>query len=136
MAKTIVFGIFQRNGEVYTEIVPDCSKATLQAIIRGRVDLESVIHSDGWRGYAGLVDMGYQKHLRVDHGKDEFAKGTVHINGMEGFWGIAKIRLAKYRGLSRSTFYLHLKESEWRYNHRRQNLYNLLSRMFIQQPLN
>ena len=134
--KTIVFGIFQRNGEVYPEIVPDCLKATLQAIIRGRVDLESVIHSDGWRGYAGLVDMGYQKHLRVDHGKDEFAKGTVHINGMEGFWGIAKIRLAKYRGLSRSTFYLHLKESEWRYNHRRQNLYNLLSRMFIQQPLN
>ena len=134
--KTIVFDIFQRNGEVYTEIVPDCSKATLQAIIRGRVGLESVSHSDGWRGYAGLVDMGYQKHLRVDHGKDEFAKGTVHINGMEGFWGIAKIRLAKYRELSRSTFYLHLKESEWRYNHRRQNLYNLLRRMFIQQPLN
>ena len=23
--KTIVFGIFQRNGSVYTEIVPDCS---------------------------------------------------------------------------------------------------------------
>jgi transposase-like protein len=108
----------------------------LQAIIRGRVDLERGIHSDGWRGYAGLVDMGYQKHLRVDHGKDEFAKGTVHINGMEGFWRIAKIRLAKYQGLSRSTFYLHLKKSEWRYNHRTQNLYNLLSRMFIQQPLN
>ena len=29
--KTIVFGVFKRNGKVYTEIVPDCSKATLQA---------------------------------------------------------------------------------------------------------
>lgn len=36
--KTIVFGVFKRNGKVYTEIVPDCSKATLQAIIRGKVE--------------------------------------------------------------------------------------------------
>ena len=38
-SKTIVFGIFKRNGKVYTEIVPDAKKATLQAIIRGRVEL-------------------------------------------------------------------------------------------------
>ena len=38
--KTIVFGIFQRNGSVYTEIVPDCSQRTLQAVIRGKVDLD------------------------------------------------------------------------------------------------
>ena len=63
--KTIVFGLFKRNGRVYTEVVPDCSKATLQGIIRGRVELESIIHSDGWRGYDGLVDLGYQKHFRV-----------------------------------------------------------------------
>ena len=58
--RTIVFGLFKRHGHVYTEIVPDCSRATLQGIIRGRVDPESVIHSDGWRGYNGLVDLGYQ----------------------------------------------------------------------------
>ena len=33
--KTVVFGIFERDGQVYTEIVPDCSKLTLQGIIRG-----------------------------------------------------------------------------------------------------
>ena len=48
--KTIVFGLFQRNGQVYTELVPDCRKRTLQAIIRGKVALDSVIYSDGWRG--------------------------------------------------------------------------------------
>ncbi|TGE13480.1 transposase, partial [Hymenobacter elongatus] len=36
-SKTIVFGLFQRAGRVYTEIVPDCSKATLQGIIRGKI---------------------------------------------------------------------------------------------------
>ena len=47
--KTIVFGNFNRNGKVYTEIVPNASKKTLQAIIRGRVSQESVVHSDTWR---------------------------------------------------------------------------------------
>src|SRR5918997_3979140 len=32
--KTIVFGIYKRNGRVYTEVVPDCKKPTLQAVIR------------------------------------------------------------------------------------------------------
>jgi transposase len=34
--KTIVFGLLKREGRVYTEIVADCKKVTLQAIIRGR----------------------------------------------------------------------------------------------------
>jgi transposase-like protein len=45
--KTIVFGVLKRQGKVYTEIVPDCSKATLQAVIRGHVAPDAVIHSDG-----------------------------------------------------------------------------------------
>src|SRR5437868_13572217 len=77
--KTIVFGIFKRNGCVYTEVVPDCRKVTLQAIIRGRVSLGAVINSDGWRGYDGLVDVGYSKHFRVHHGENEFVHGTHHV---------------------------------------------------------
>lgn len=60
-SKTIVFGIYKRNGCVFTEIVPNAAKKTLQAIIRGRVALDAVIHSDCWRGYNGLVDVGYSK---------------------------------------------------------------------------
>jgi transposase-like protein len=133
--KTIVFGIFQRNGHVYTEIVPNCSKATLQAVIRGRVELKSIIYSDGWRGYNGLVDVGYGKHLRVDHGKDEFAIGRNHINGIEGFWGYAKTRLVRFRGMAPSTFNLHLKECEFRFNHRGQDLYPLILKIIRDRPL-
>ena len=91
--------------------------AANQGIIRGRVDPRTVINSDGWRGYHGLVDLG-DGHFRVDHARDEFAKGTVHINGIEGFWGLAKVRLTQFKGLPKHTFHLHLKETEWRYNHR------------------
>ena len=43
--KTIVFGICKRHGKVCTEVVEDCSKATILAAIRAKVDLRSVIHS-------------------------------------------------------------------------------------------
>ena len=124
--KTIVFGLFKRNGRVYTEVVPDYSKATLQGIIRGRVELESIIHSDGWRGYDGLVDLGYQKHFRVQHGNNEFANKHSHINGIESFWAFAKTRLVRFRGLAKHTFYFHLKECEFRFNHRNEDIYKLV----------
>ena len=49
------------------------------------------------------------------HARDEFTKGPVHINGIEGFWGLAKVRLTQFKGLPKHTFHLHLKETEWRY---------------------
>ena len=61
--KTIVFGLLKRGDKVYTEIVPDCKSITLQGIIKGKTGIDSVIHSDGWRGYNGLVDFGYKKHF-------------------------------------------------------------------------
>ena len=41
--KTIVFGIFKREGKVYTKMVPNASKKTLLSIIRGKVALESAM---------------------------------------------------------------------------------------------
>jgi transposase-like protein len=133
--KTIVFGIYKRNGSVYTEIVPNVQRKTLQNIIRGKVSLDSVIHSDGWRGYNGLVDVGYSKHLRVNHSDAVFAIGDIHINGIESFWSYAKRRLQKFNGVSPKTFYLHLKECEYRFNHRNENLQLLLLKLLERFPL-
>jgi transposase-like protein len=104
--KTSVFGILQQGGKVYTEIVPDCARKTLHAIIRGRVDSDRVIHSDAWRVYTGLVDLGYKKHYRVHHGKNQFTNGKRQINGIESFWSFSKRRLMKFHGIPKSTFYL------------------------------
>jgi transposase-like protein len=83
-------------------------KASIQAIIRGKVDLASTIHTDGFRSYDGIVHMGYKKPYRIRHDRDELVRGTAHINGIEGFWGLAKTRLVKFKGMSPATFYLHL----------------------------
>ena len=133
--KTIVFGLLKRQGKIYTEIVPDCSRATLQGIIRGKVSLETVIHSDGWRGYNGLVDLGYQKHFRVEHGNNEFANEYTHINGIESFWAYAKTRLVRFRGLHKHSFYFHLKECEFRFNNRDKDIYKIVLKLLRENPL-
>lgn len=124
--KQPVFGIFLRNGNVYTEIVPDCKKKTLQGIIRKKIDPASVVYSDSWRGYDGLVDVGYDKHFRVNHGENVFAlEGNVNINGIESFWSYTKRRLKKFNGV-KVNFNLHLKECEYRWRKDSKMVYNEL----------
>jgi transposase len=77
--KQPVFGIYERNGRVYTELVNDCSAKSLQKIIRDRISPESVTHSDGLRGYDGLVDVGFDRHFQINKSK-HFASEGVHIN--------------------------------------------------------
>ena len=133
--KTLVFGICKRNGRVYTEIVPDCKKRTLQTIMRGRLARDAVSNSEGWRGYDGLVDVGYAKHFRVHHGQDEFVRGTAPVNGIESFWSSAKRRLQQFNGIPAATFNLHLKECEDRFNHRGKNLSRGLLKLLVSNPL-
>ena len=90
-------------------------------IIQGRILEGSTIYTDGWKAYDGLILNGYE-HYRVYQSKNEFARGKSHVNGIESFWSFAKRRLAKFNGLTDDTFFLHLKECEFRFNHRHENL--------------
>ena len=102
-----LFGIYERDGSVYTELITDPSAKTLRAVIRGRISSEDLVRSEGWKGYDGLVDVGYDKHFRLDK--------AAQIDIVEAFWSFTKRRLAKFNGTKRN-FDLHLKECEWRYN--------------------
>ena len=134
--KTPVFGMLKRGDKVYTQIVKNCSISELLPIIKGRTDTGAIIYSDGFKSYDGLVNYGYKRHYRVKHGENEFALGHNHINGIENFWGLCKVRLAKFRGVHRHTFYLHIKECEFRYNYRNQNLYLTLLKNLRKNKLN
>ena len=133
--KTKVFGMKKRGDKVYTQIVKNCSASELVPIIKKLAPDDSVIYSDEWKAYDGLVNVGYKEHYRVKHSDDVFANGKAHIDGIENFWGIAKTRLVKFRGISLDKFYLHLKETEFRFNHRQDDLYVLLLSEFRKLPL-
>lgn len=132
--KVPVIGLLKRGGKVYTQIVGRCEKRDLVPIIRGKILEESTIYTDGWKSYDGLVLNGY-RHYRIYHSKNEFARGKNHINGIESFWSYGKRRMNKFNGIRKDKFILHLKESEFRWNHRGGKMYQLLLKELRQNPL-
>src|SRR3989338_7896191 len=121
--KAIVFGILERKGKIHTVIVKDVSAEKLMNEIKSKTKKGSVFYTDGWRSYASLEQYG--KHNIIDHDK-ELVNNRNHINGIEGFWSFAKERFHKYHGISKTNYPLYIKEMEFRFNHRNENVYNLL----------
>jgi len=122
--KNIVFGLLERDGRVYTRVVEHVTKEELMEVIRKKTRKGSVYFTDTFRSYNSLKRLG--KHHKVNHSKSLVDKKTKnHINGIEGFWSFAKHILYNYRGVSKYHFPMYLKEVEYRYNHRKENLFKL-----------
>ena len=51
------------------------------------------------------------------------------------FLGPGKVRLTQFKSQPKHTFHLHLKETEWRYNHRRADKYKCLLQYLRKNPL-
>jgi len=128
--KIPVVGILKRNGKVYARIIPDASRKSLLPIIEELVaKSRSNIYTDQWRSYDGLVFSGY-KHYRINHSK-EFAKNNHHINGIESFWSYVKRKMRKHNGIKQDKFLQYLKEAEFRFNHRNEDIHNLLVKIIF-----
>ena len=120
--KSIVFGLLEREGRVYTKVVESVSAETLMQHIATRTRKGSVYYTDAFRGYQSLKRYG--KHHVVHHSRELVNRRTRnHINGIEGFWSYAKHILYNYRGVSKYHFPMYLKEIEYRYNHRGENVF-------------
>jgi transposase-like protein len=102
--------MLKRGDKVHAQIVKNCSMCELTPVIKGHADPSAVVCTDGFKVCDGLVNYGYKKHFRVKYGHNQLADGTNHINGMENFRRLCKVRLAKFRGVRKHTFYSHIKE--------------------------
>ena len=132
--KTPVVGLLKRGGKVFTKIIQNCTRRELMPVIKGQIIEKSTVYTDGWKSYDGLVLNGY-RHYRIFHHENEFARGKNHVNGIESFWSFTKRRLSKFNGIKKENFLVHLKESEYRWNYRGQNLYHDLLQKFRENPL-
>jgi len=119
--KLPVFGILCRNGTVWAEVVDNVEAETLLPLISQKVSTGSIVCSDTWKAYTGIAAQGYV-HRLVNHGERQYSDGKGnHINGLEGFWGYLKRKLASKGGIRQEKLPLYLGEYVWRYNHRKEN---------------
>ena len=128
--KHMVFGMYQRNGKVLTFPIPGRGKKMLAPLMVTHTKPGSLYYTDDWNAYTFLDIRGNHVTIRKEKGKP---RGRNHINGIEGFWSYAKYWLYHYRGVPKKHFHLYLKEIEWRFNHRHENLVMLLRKLLSQQ---
>lgn len=128
--KNMVFGMYKRNGRVLTFPIPNRSRQTLTDLIFKHTKAGSLCYTDEWHAYTHLSIIHNHVVVRKEKGRP---RGRDHINGIEGFWSYAKHWLYQYRGVQTEYFHLYLKEIEWRFNHRNDNLIQLVKRYIKEQ---
>ncbi len=87
--KTILFGMLDRDGDIMLKVVADTKGATLKGHIADNVEEGSTIHSDEYRPYNGLNNMGFE-HKRCNHSTKQYSVDGSHVNTLEGFWARLK----------------------------------------------
>ena len=127
--KHMVFGIYQRNGRVITFPVRSRATRELAPLISNHTKPGSLYYTDDWHAYTFLAIRG--NHIVVPKEKGT-PRGRNHLNGIEGFWSYAKHWLYPYRGVPAVKFHLYLKEIEWRFNHRSENIVPFLRKILNQ----
>ncbi len=117
--KTVVFGILEREGEIYTSVVRNASGKSLIPHIEAQVPKGTRISSDEWLPYRVLTGLGYE-HTTVDHGCRQWADGDTHVNTLEAFWSMLKRSIrGTHIHVSRQHLPKYLGEFEFRYNRRK-----------------
>jgi transposase len=133
--RTPVIGIFQRGASIYTGFVLEGNGKPKQENGRGRIEPDDILRPDAWRGYDGLAGEADRSHPGAKIGKNGHANGVKDLSGIRTFRSYARRRLAKFRGVPGSTFYLHLKECEFRFNCRNRSIYLVVLKLLREKPL-
>lgn len=116
--KTIVLGMLERGGELITEVIPDTFGGTIKPILKERIAPESILVTDGGMAYRGIHKDNI-KHYIVNHEKDEYVRGILHTNSLEGFWAqVKRTILSTHIHVSRKHLQKYLDECAFRYMNR------------------
>lgn len=119
--KTAVMGILERGvdgkpSRVRTTVIPNRRKKALQAEVRQHVEAGSALYTDSFKSYDGLNEF---QHQVVDHAV-EYARGSVHTNGLENFWSLVKRGLhGTYVSVEPFHLFRYLDEQTYRFNNRK-----------------
>ena len=125
--KPWVFGAICRESQkVVLSIVQRRTKEDLQPLIQEHIRAGSVIHSDDWRAYRGIDQLGFT-HRVVIHAHNFVDPNTgVHTNQIEGFWAHAKKTFKQMHGVPNEHIGAHLDEVMFRWNEKDTDVFNFL----------
>jgi len=128
--KTIVIGAAERGGDIRLKIITKADTDQIEAFIEAHVDDQAdAIYTDSWKAYIDAV--GDIRHESVNHRAEEWVRGDVHTNTIEGVWSLFKRSIiGSYHKLSVKHLPAYLDALEFRYNNR-SNPYLFRATLFV-----
>jgi transposase-like protein len=118
--KTMVMGAVQRDGAIRLRIEGRRDAPTMQGFVKDVcVDETERIYTDDHSAFFGLGDEN-TIHESVNHSAEEWVRGDVHTNSVEGVWSLFKRSVVgSYHQVSTKHLDRYLSEFEFRFNNRR-----------------
>ena len=118
-AKTPVFGMVERGGNIRRRVVTNVSGKTLKGAIRECVDKSATIMTDEWPAYRGVGKDFSGGHHFVNHGTKQYADGAVTTNTAESSFAILKRGIMGiFHAVSKEHLHRYVGEFDFRWNTR------------------
>lgn len=115
--KHAVVALVERGGAVRSVYTPTVGSGDVRKILRANVSQEAHIRTDENPVYGQLVR--YASHKKVNHSKDEYVRGDVYTNTVEGVFSIFKRGMVgTYQHCGEQHLQRYLNEFDFRYSHR------------------
>ncbi len=116
--KAVVHAIVERDGRVRAHHIPKVSRDNLWPIMNTHADRASALMTDAAGEYR-LIGRVYASHETVNHQNDEYVRGQVHSNTVEGYFSVLKRGLTgTYHSVSEAHLHRYLAEFSFRYSNR------------------
>ena len=118
--KTIVVGAVQRQGAIRLRVEKKASQKLLRKFMDDHLSpYTQKLYTDEWPGYQGAAD-NHVRHETVQHSAEEYVRGDVHTNTIEGAFGLFKRAIVgSFHQVSVKHLDRYLDEFEFRYNNRK-----------------
>jgi hypothetical protein len=116
--RNIVLTLVEHGGSARSFHIDRTTVGTLIPIIRMNIRRESALHTDQASWYRGLKgDFG--DHQTVNHQEDEYVRGDVTTNTLEGYYSIFKRGMkGVYQHCAEKHLHRYLAEFDFRYSNR------------------
>jgi transposase-like protein len=117
--KMKVLSLVERGGNKRSFHVPRVTAATLGPILREHIAPEATIHTDEFRAYKTIAPH-FAGHEFVTHRKEEYARGDVTTNTVEGSFSLLKRGLiGMFHHVGEQHLQRYITEFDYRWNHRK-----------------
>lgn len=115
--KAAVLGMLDRDGDLIAKHVPDTEKKTLLPILHAAIAKGSTVCTDEFPAYTSLRRV--YDHQTVKHSAEQYVRGAIHTNSIEGFWSLLKRGIVGiYHFTSEKHLQKYVDEFAYRYNSR------------------